>query len=193
MRRPLRRALSDTAPELEAIIVNTGRHAGGDRFALDVTVGPMRTRAHQRGRREGLSHARCDTNGRRDADGRGGAQLAWLPQETIRSTRALRRNESTSSLQPTRAALWNRWCSAAPAWRRRSTTAVLDRWRIRRTKNAALCRNRAARRRHRAKLGAAGRRQGGVALATVRDRAADEASSHLVRASRIRGEVGARL
>ena len=117
-----------------------------------------------RGGREGLSQRsarrRASTS---SIDGRAGAALAWLPQETILfDQRAAASRAIEVELAAGRAACcWSsRWCSAAPAWARRCERGALrDRWRVRRDGRLDLRRRHAARRRHRANARRAARRR----------------------------------
>ena len=110
--------------ELEAVIVNTaGGVAGGDRFALDVTVEPARGSSSPPPRRKGVPYARSDAT--IDVRLAVGAMswLAWLPQETILFNQARLARTSTSTSPRMRGRCWwRRWCSAAPAWAKRWTT-----------------------------------------------------------------------
>jgi urease accessory protein len=88
---PLRvRCPGPPAPELEAVIVNTaGGVAGGDQFALDVSVAPgarlvVTTAAAEKVYRSLDPDATIDVNLKVGA----GGSLAWLPQETILFDRA---------------------------------------------------------------------------------------------------------
>jgi len=184
------------ADELEAVIVNTaGGVAGGDRFALDVTVEAgarlvVTTAAAEKVYRSLGAPA---TIAVRLAVG-AGAALAWLPQETILFDRArLERSididlASDARLLLAEAIVFGRTGMGEVV----DDGALFDRWRLRR--DGVLVHAEAARLGGglAEKLAQPAIANGGVAVATVLIVPADDATADTVRSlgDRFRGEVG---
>ncbi len=182
--------------ELEAVIVNTaGGVAGGDRFALDVTVEPgarlvVTTAAAEKVYRTLDSDATIDVTLTLGAM----SSLAWLPQETILFNRArLRRTinidlAEDARLRRVEAIVFGR----AGMGEAVDDAGVFDRWRLHR--GGRLIHTEAMRLHGAvaAKLAQPAVADGGVAMATVLIVPADEAVAVGVRtlAGRFRGEVG---
>ena len=182
---------------LEAVIVNTGGGmAGGDRFSIDIDGRRRRARSSPAPRRRRRSIARpgptpsMDVRACRSA---AGARLAWLPQETILFDRArLSRRIDVdlaegASLLMAEAVVFGR----AAMGEAMQAGHWSDRWRVRRGGTAAVCRKRAARRRHcrqaarRAPSPMAASRSPPCLIAP-----GDEATLAAVRALEFNGEVG---
>lgn len=184
------------AHELEAVIVNTaGGVAGGDRFALAVSVGAgahlvVTTAAAEKIYRALAPEATIDVQ---LAVGAGGS-LAWLPQETILFDRArLRRSIEVDLANDARLVLAEAIVFGRAAMGETVDEGRLfDRWRLRR--NGTLIHAEAMR------LDGAVAAQlrepavagGAIAVATVLVVPSDEATASAVRAlgDRCRGEVG---
>ena len=137
-------------PTLEAVLINTaGGIACGDRFAIDVDAGPgaqvtLATPAAERVYRS--DGATADLAVRLELGA--GADVAWLPQETILFDRARvrRRIEADltgdASLLVFEAVVFGREARGEEV----SEGFFEDRWRIRRGRASRLCRHAAARR-----------------------------------------------
>ncbi len=179
---------------LEAVIVNTaGGIAGGDRHRLDVATGEgarltVTTAAAEKVYRSLGPDASIDVTLKIAA----GAQLAWLPQETILFDRArlARRIDvdlaETASLIMAEAIVFGR--SAMDELVQEGSLS--DRWRLRRGGSllfaeTLLLEGPVAR--HLAESAVAG---GGVAIATVIVAPADDGAAERVRALHCSGEVG---
>lgn len=182
--------------ELEAVIVNTaGGVAGGDRFALDVTVEPgarlvVTTAAAEKVYRTLDPDATIDVTLTLGAM----SSLAWLPQETILFNRArLRRTINIDLAEDARLLLVEAIVfGRAGMGEAVDDAGVFDRWRLRR--GGRLIHTEAMRLDGAvaAKLAQPAVADGGVAMATVLIVPADEAVAVGVRtlAGRFRGEVG---
>lgn len=182
--------------ELEAVIVNTaGGVAGGDRFALDVTVEPgarlvVTTAAAEKVYRTLDSDATIDVTLTLGAM----SSLAWLPQETILFNRArLRRTINIDLAEDARLLLVEAIVfGRAGMGEAVDDAGVFDRWRLHR--GGRLIHTEAMRLDGAvaAKLAQPAVADGGVAMATVLIVPADEAVAVGVRtlAGRFRGEVG---
>jgi urease accessory protein len=184
------------ALELEAVIVNTaGGVAGGDRFALDVTVSSgarlvVTTAAAEKIYRTLAPAATIEV---KLAVGPGGT-LTWLPQETI----LFNRSRLTRSIEIDLAADARLLLAEAIVFGRSgmgervAESALFDRWRVRR--DGALVHAEALRLDGNIadKLRAPAIANGGVALATVLVVPGDDAVVAVVRAlgEKYRGEVG---
>ena len=150
--------------ELEAVIVNTaGGVAGGDRFALDVTVEPgarlvVSTAAAEKVYRTLEPDATIDV---RLAVG-ASSSLAWLPQETILFNQArLTRTVDIDLAEDARLLLAEAIVFGRSGMGEAVDDAgVFDRWRLRRGGPAHPRRGHAARRRGGGEAGAARHRQG---------------------------------
>jgi urease accessory protein len=185
------------AGELEAMIINTaGGMAGGDRFALDLTVGPgARLLVTSAAAEKVYRTLGAETTITAKLDVAAGGELAWLPQETILFDQArLRRTIAVDLAADARLLL----AEAVIFGRSGMGEAVaegslLDRWRVHRggrlwhAETVRLDGNVAA------KLAQAAVAKSGVAIATVLSVPGDDAIVAAVRdASRqCRGEVGA--
>jgi urease accessory protein len=184
------------ADELEAVIVNTaGGMAGGDRFAIDVRVGPgarlvVTTAAAEKVYRTLAPETTVDTR----LEVAAGGALAWLPQETILFDRSrLTRSIEIDLAEDARLIL-----AEAIVFGRSGMgesvedSALFDRWRVRR--NSQLIHAEALRLEGdvAAKLRQGAVARGGIALATILIVPGDEATATTVRslADRYRGEVG---
>lgn len=182
--------------ELEAVIVNTaGGVAGGDRFALDVTVEPgarlvVTTAAAEKVYRTLDPDATIDVTLTLGAM----SSLAWLPQETILFNRArLRRTINIDLAEDARLLLLEAIVfGRAGMGEAVDDAGVFDRWRLHR--GGRLIHAEAMRLDGvvAAKLAQPAVADGGVAMATVLIVPADEAVAAGVRAlaGRLRGEVG---
>jgi len=182
--------------ELEAVIVNTaGGVAGGDRFALDVTVEPgarlvVTTAAAEKVYRTLDPDATIDVTLTLGAM----SSLAWLPQETILFNRArLRRTINIDLAEDARLLLLEAIVfGRAGMGEAVDDAGVFDRWRLHR--GGRLIHAEAMRLDGvvAAKLAQPAVADGGVAMATVLIAPADEAVAAGVRAlaGRLRGEVG---
>jgi urease accessory protein len=184
------------ADELEAVIVNTaGGIAGGDRFHIDVQVGPnarlaVTTAAAEKIYRTLGPAAAIDI---RLAVGAGGA-LAWLPRETILFDRSrLARTIDIELADDARLVLAEAIVFGRSGMGERvDDSALSDRWNLRR--DGVLIHAEALRLAGDVaeKLNSAAVARGGVALATVLVVPGDETTAATVRAlaERYRGEVG---
>jgi urease accessory protein len=184
------------AAELEAVIINTaGGMAGGDRFNLDMTVGPgarlmVTTAAAEKVYRTLAPEATIDVKLAVET----GGSLAWLPQETILFDRArLRRSididlAADARLLLAEAIVFGRSGMGETV----DESRLLDRWRVRR--NGSLIHAEALRLDGgvAAKLKQPAVANGAVALATVLVVPGDEEAAAAVRAisEEFRGEVG---
>lgn len=184
------------AAELEAIVVNTaGGVAGGDRFMLDVTVGPgarlvVTTAAAEKIYRTLAPDA---TIGVRLAVG-AAAALAWLPQETILFDRArLARTIDIDLAEDARLLLAEAIVFGRSGMGEAvADGALLDRWRLRRGGRLVHAEAMRLEGAVAAKLRQRAVAAGGTAAATVLVVPADEGTAASVRAldDRLRGEVG---
>jgi urease accessory protein len=185
------------ADELEVMIVNTaGGMAGGDRLALDFTVGPgARLLVTSAAAEKVYRTLGSETTVTAKLDVAAGGELAWLPQETILFDRArLRRTIEVALAADARlllaeAVIFGRSgmgeTVAEGSW--------LDRWRVRRggtllhAETMRLDGNVAE------KLAQSAVAKGGVAMATVLCVPGDETIVAAARAAsqNCRGEVGA--
>jgi urease accessory protein len=184
------------AAELEAIVVNTaGGVAGGDRFMLDVTVGPgarlvVTTAAAEKIYRTLAPDA---TIAVRLAVG-AAAALAWLPQETILFDRArLARTIDIDLAEDARLLLAEAIVFGRSGMGEAvADGALLDRWRLHRGGRLVHAEAMRLEGAVAAKLKQRAVAAGGTAAATVLVVPADEATAASVRAldHRLRGEVG---
>jgi len=185
------------AGELEAMIVNTaGGMAGGDRLALDFTVGPgARLLVTSAAAEKIYRTLGSETTVTAKLDVAAGGELAWLPQETILFDRArLRRTIEVDLAADARLLL----AEAVIFGRSGMGETVaegfwLDRWRVRRAgmllhaETMRLDGNVAE------TLAQSAVAKGGVAMATVLSVPGDDAIVAAARAAsqHCRGEVGA--
>lgn len=182
--------------ELEAVIVNTaGGVAGGDRFALDVTVEPgarlvVTTAAAEKVYRTLDPDATIDVTLTLGAM----SSLAWLPQETILFNRArLRRTINIDLAEDARLLLVEAIVfGRAGMGEAVDDAGVFDRWRLHRGGRLIHAEAMRLDGAVAAKLAQLAVADGGVAMATVLIVPADEAVAASVRAlaGRFRGEVG---
>lgn len=182
--------------ELEAVIVNTaGGVAGGDRFALDVTVEPgarlvVTTAAAEKVYRTLDPDATIDVTLTLGAM----SSLAWLPQETILFNRArLRRTINIDLAEDARLLLLEAIVfGRAGMGEAVDDAGVFDRWRLHRGGRLIHAEAMRLDGAVAAKLAQPAVADGGVAMATVLIVPADEAVAAGVRAlaGRLRGEVG---
>ncbi|MGZ5814148.1 MAG: urease accessory protein UreD [Xanthobacteraceae bacterium] len=182
--------------ELEAVIVNTaGGVAGGDRFALDVTVEPgarlvVTTAAAEKVYRTLDPDATIDVTLTLGAM----SSLAWLPQETILFNRArLRRTINIDLAEDARLLLVEAIVfGRAGMGEAVDDAGVFDRWRLHRGGRLIHAEAMRLDGAVAAKLAQPAVADGGVAMATVLIVPADEAVAVGVRAlaGRFRGEVG---
>ena len=182
--------------ELEAVIVNTaGGVAGGDRFALDVTVEPgarlvVTTAAAEKVYRTLDPDATIDVTLTLGAM----SSLAWLPQETILFNRArLRRTIDIDLAEDARLLLVEAIVfGRAGMGEAVDDAGVFDRWRLHRGGRLIHAEAMRLDGAVAAKLAEPAVADGGVAMATVLIVPADEAVAVGVRtlAGRFRGEVG---
>lgn len=182
--------------ELEAVIVNTaGGVAGGDRFALDVTVEPgarlvVTTAAAEKVYRTLDPDATIDVTLTLGAM----SSLAWLPQETILFNRArLRRTINIDLAEDARLLLVEAIVfGRAGMGEAVEDAGVFDRWRLHRGGRLIHAEAMRLDGAVAAKLAQLAVADGGVAMATVLIVPADEAVAAGVRAlaGRLRGEVG---
>jgi urease accessory protein len=183
--------------ELEAVIVNTaGGMAGGDRFALDVTVGAdahlvVTTAAAEKIYRTIEPDTTVDVT---LTVATGGA-LTWLPQETILFNRArLRRTIDVDLADDARLILAEAVIFGRTAMGEHVEHGLLhDRWRVRRGGRLAYAESVRLDGGIAAKLAEPAVAKGGVAMASVLVIPGDEATVSAVRAlgEHPRGEVGA--
>ncbi|HEY1473425.1 MAG TPA: urease accessory protein UreD [Pseudolabrys sp.] len=185
-----------TGGELEAVIVNTGGGmTGGDRFALDIAVGEgarliAGSAAAEKIYRSTGPDAEMDVK----LDIGEGAQLAWLPQETILFDRArlARRIDvdlaDGASLLMAEAMVFGR-SAMGEAMQQGFFT---DRWRVRRAGKLIFADSARLDSDIAAKLGQAACAAGGIAIATLLVAPGDDATLNAVRslAERFAGEVG---
>jgi urease accessory protein len=182
--------------ELEAVIVNTaGGVAGGDRFALDVTVEPgarlvVTTAAAEKVYRTLEPDATIDVRLAVGAT----ASLAWLPQETILFNRArLRRTINIDLAEDARLLLAEAIVFGRSGMGEAVDEAgVFDRWRLHREGRLIHVEAMRFDGAVAAKLAQPAIAKGGVAVATVLIVPADEAVADSIRSldDRFRGEVG---
>ena len=182
--------------ELEAVIVNTaGGVAGGDRFALDVTVEPgarlvVTTAAAEKVYRTLDPDATIDVTLTLGAM----SSLAWLPQETILFNRArLRRTINIDLAEDARLLLVEAIVfGRAGMGEAVDDAGVFDRWRLYREGRLIHVEAMRFDGAVAAKLAQPAIAKGGVAVATVLIVPADEAVAIGIRAldDRFRGEVG---
>ena len=182
--------------ELEAVIVDTaGGVAGGDRFALDVTVEPgarlvVTTAAAEKVYRTLDPDATIDVTLTLGAM----SSLAWLPQETILFNRArLRRTIDIDLAEDARLLLVEAIVfGRAGMGEAVEDAGVFDRWRLHRGGRLIHAEAMRLDGAVAAKLAQLAVADGGVAMATVLIVPADEAVAASVRAlaGRFRGEVG---
>lgn len=182
--------------ELEAVIVNTaGGVAGGDRFAIDVTVEPgarlvVTTAAAEKVYRTLDPDATIDVTLTLGAM----SSLAWLPQETILFNRArLRRTINIDLAEDARLLLVEAIVfGRAGMGEAVEDAGVFDRWRLHRGGRLIHAEAMRLDGAVAAKLAQPAVADGGVAMATVLIVPADEAVAAGVRAlaGRLRGEVG---
>jgi urease accessory protein len=185
------------APELEAMIVNTGGGmAGGDALALDVAVGPGASLVVTSAAAEKVYRTLgCETSITAKLDVAAGGALAWLPQETILFDRArLRRTievdlAADAGLLLAEAVIFGRSGMGEAV----AEGCLLDCWRVRRggrlihAETARLDGSVAA------KLAQSAVSKGGIAMANILLVPGDEETVAAVRAAcrECRGEVGA--
>ncbi|MEJ2434041.1 MAG: urease accessory protein UreD [Pseudolabrys sp.] len=181
---------------LEAVIVNTGGGmTGGDRFAIEMTVGAgarltAATAAAEKIYRSTGPDAEMDVR----LDVHAGGRLAWLPQETILFDRARlsRRIEidlaDGASLTMAEAVVFGR----AAMGEAMSQGFFADRWRLRRDGRLVFADGIRLDGAIADKLGQPAVAAGGIALATVLVAPAEEQATAAVRAlaSEFLGEVG---
>ena len=178
--------------ELEAVIVNTaGGVAGGDRFALDVTVEPgARLAAAEKVYRTLEPDATIDV---RLAVG-ASSSLAWLPQETILFNQArLTRTVDIDLAEDARLLLAEAIVFGRSGMGEAVDDAgVFDRWRLHREGRLIHVEAMRLDGAVAAKLAQPAIAKGGVAVATVLIVPADEAVADSIRGldDRFRGEVG---
>ena len=182
--------------ELEAVIVNTaGGVAGGDRFALDVTVEPgarlvVSTAAAEKVYRTLEPDATIDV---RLAVG-ASSSLAWLPQETILFNQArLTRTVDIDLAEDARLLLAEAIVFGRSGMGEAVDDAgVFDRWHLRRGGRLIHAEAMRLDGAVAAKLAEPAIAKGGVAVATVLIVPADEAVADSIRGldDRFRGEVG---
>jgi urease accessory protein len=194
---PLRvRCPGQPAPELEAVIVNTaGGMAGGDRIALDVTVGPDAALVLTSAAAEKVYRA-LDADTTIDVTQRvaAGAQLAWLPQETILFDRArLARTIDVELAGDARLLLLESVVFGRSGMGETvADGSFFDRWRIRRDGTLLYAETVRLDGAIAQKLAQPAAANGGVALATIVVAPGDDAIVAAVRAlAGLRGEVGA--
>jgi urease accessory protein len=182
--------------ELEAVIVNTaGGVAGGDRFALDVTVGEgarlvVTTAAAEKVYRSLGTDAQVDVT----ATLSDGAELMWLPQETILFDRVGLARTITITLAPTAKLLlietvvFGRGAMGETV----RDGSFTDRWRVRRDGRLIFAENFRLDGAISERLSEAAVAGGGTALGTVLMAPGEDAMVEAVRAarSRFRGEMG---
>ena len=181
-------------PSLEAVIVNTaGGVAGGDRFAFDIEVGAstaltVTTAAAEKGYRALDDDATIDVKLRL----RGGAALAWLPQETILFDNArLKRSididaASDARLLVAEALVFGRTAMGEVV----SQGRLIDRWRVRRAGELVFADTASLEGAIGAQLAQAAVAAGACAIGTVLAMPADAAAMDRARALNFCGEVG---
>jgi urease accessory protein len=181
---------------LEAVIVNTGGGmTGGDRFAVEIALGEgarliAGTAAAEKIYRSTGPDAEMDVK----LDIGEGAQLAWLPQETILFDRArlARRIDvdlaDGASLLMAEAVVFGRSAMGEAM----SQGFFTDRWRVRRAGKLVFADSARLDGKIAAKLGQGACAAGGIAIATVLIAPGDDATLNAVRAlaDGFAGEVG---
>ena len=188
------RARFPRGPSLEAVIVNTaGGVAGGDRFAFDIEVGAsaaltVTTAAAEKVYRALDDDATIDVKLRL----RGGAALAWLPQETILFDNArLKRSididaASDARLLVAEALVFGRTAMGEVV----SQGRLIDRWRVRRAGELVFADTASLEGAIGAQLAQAAVAAGACAIGTVLAMPADAAALDRARALNFCGEVG---
>ena len=188
------RARFPRGPSLEAVIVNTaGGVAGGDRFAFDVKVGAsaeltVTTAAAEKVYRALDDDATIDVK----LSLRGGAALAWLPQETILFDNArLKRSididaASDARLLVAEALVFGRTAMGEVV----SQGRLVDRWRVRRAGELVFADTASLEGAIGAQLAQAAVAGGACAVGTVLAMPADMAAIDRARALNFYGEVG---
>jgi urease accessory protein len=183
------------APQLEAIIVNTaGGMAGGDRFAVDVTVErDARLTVTTTAAEKVYRTLGPDTTVKVTMAVATGGELAWLPQETIVFDRArLRRTIDVQLAQDARLVL-----AEAVVFGRSGMGETVedghffDRWRIHRDGKLIYAETARLDGPVAQRLAEPAAANGGVAVATVVLAPGDDAAVAAVRTLSFRGEVGA--
>jgi urease accessory protein len=132
----VRKPRVEPSEDLEAVLINTaGGVTGGDRFTVDMTLGAgaratVTTQAAEKVYRSCGGIGRIDTTIRLDT----GAQLAWLPQETILfdGGALARRLDVAMSADASLIAAESIVFGRIARGERVQAAALLDRWRIRR-------------------------------------------------------------
>jgi urease accessory protein len=185
------------APELEAMIVNTaGGMAGGDHFALDLSVGPgARLLVTSAAAEKVYRTLGAETTVAARLDVAAGGEMAWLPQETILFDSArLRRTievdlAADARLLLAEAAIFGRSGMGETV----AEGFLLDRWRVRRDGRLIHAETMRLDGNVAAKLAQSAVAKGGVAVASVLSVPGDDAMVAAVRAAsqQCRGEVGA--
>ena len=185
------------SPELQAVVVNTsGGMAGGDRFELDLAVGP--------GARLVLTSAAAEkvyrtlgpeTTVTVKLAVAAGGELAWLPQETILFDRArLRRSIEVDLAGDARLLLAEAMVFGRSGMGETIAEGLwLDRWRVRRDGRLLHAETARINGPVAAKLAQSAVAKGGVAVATVLLVPGEDAAVAAVRAvsHQCRGEIGA--
>ncbi len=183
------------APELEAVLINTaGGVAGGDRFALEVAAGEgtrlvVTTAAAEKVYRTLGDPATIDVT----LDVASGAELAWVPQETILFDRA----RLSRTIDVTLAADARIILAEAVVFGRAGMGetvedgALFDRWRVRRDGRLVYAETVRLEGAIAKRLAEPAVAKGGLAIATVLAVPGDEAAVTAVRALTLDGEVGA--
>jgi urease accessory protein len=183
-----------TGDPLEAVMVNTGGGmTGGDRFAIDIDVGAgarlmAGTAAAEKIYRSSGADAEMDIRLNLGE----GAQLAWLPQETILfdGARLCRRIDielaAEASLIMAEAVVFGR----AAMGETMEQGAFADRWRLRRQGRLIFADGVRLDGAVAAKLAAPAVTAGGIAVATVLIAPAAEAQLAAIRGLQCAGEVG---
>jgi urease accessory protein len=192
---PLRvRCPGSPASTLEAVIVNTaGGMAGGDRFDIDVSVGPEARLVLSGAAAEKVYRTLGpDTTVAVTASVAPGAELAWLPQETILFDRArLRRSIDVALAGDARLLLLEAVVFGRCGMGERVEEGLFsDRWRIRRDGALIYAESIRLDGAIADKLAKPAATNGGIAIATIVLTPADEATILPLRALAFRGEVG---
>ena len=183
------------AGELEAVLINTaGGVAGGDRFSLDVAAGEgtrlvVTTAAAEKVYRTLGDNAIIDVK----LDVASGAELAWVPQETILFDRArLARTIDVTLAMDARIILAEAIVfGRAGMGETVEQGALCDRWRVRRGGRLVYAETVRLDGAIAARLAEPAVGKAGVAIATVLVVPGDEAAVTAVRALTFDGEVGA--
>jgi urease accessory protein len=185
------------APELEAMIVNTaGGMAGGDRFALDLAVGPgARLVVTSAAAEKVYRTLGAETTIAARLKVATGGEMAWLPQETIlfdsaRLRRAIEVDLAADArLLLAEAVIFGRSGMGETV----ADGFLLDRWRVHRGGTLIHAESVRLDGTVAAKLAQSAVANGGVAIASVLSVPGDDAMVAAVRAAsrRCRGEVGA--